>query len=76
MKLVHEVDLVCDYITPRDWVTNWEPPELPLYTFKAVWRTTFKTSWGKLPNLLGMKFTTDVILLLLPSVNDGVFVYF
>ena len=75
-ELVHKVDLVCDNITPRDWVTNQEPPELPLYTFKPVWRTTFKSPWGKLPNLLGMKLTTDVILLFLPSVNDGIFVYF
>ena len=29
-------------ITPRDWVTNREPPELSQYTFKRVWRTTFK----------------------------------
>ena len=29
-------------ITLRDWVTNGEPPELSLYTFKPVWRTTFK----------------------------------
>ena len=60
----------------KDWVTNQEPPELPLYTFKPVWRTTFKTPWDKLPNLIGMKLTTDVILLFLPSVNDDVFVYF
>ena len=75
MKLVHEVDLVCDYITPRDWVTNWESPELSLYTFKPMYRTTFKTPWGKLPNLLGMKLTTDEILQFLPSVNV-IFVYF
>ena len=74
--MVHELDLVCDYIAPRDWVTNREPPELYLYTFKPVWKTTFKNPWDKLPNLLGMKLTTDVILLFLPSVNDGVFVYF
>ena len=58
----------------KDWVTNQESPELPLYTFKPVWRTTFKSPWGKLPNFIGMKLTTDVILLFLPSVNDDVFV--
>ena len=73
---MHEVDLACDYITPRDWVTNQESPELSLYTFKPVCWTTFKTPWGKLPNLLGMKLTTDVILLFLSSVNNGIFVYF
>ena len=51
-------------------------PRTSWATFKPVWRTTFKSPWGKLPNLLGMKLTTDVILLFLPSVNDGVFVYF
>ena len=29
-------------ITPTDWVTNREPLELAQYTFKRVWRTTFK----------------------------------
>ena len=37
---------------------------------------TSKTPCGKLPNLLEMKFTTDVILLFLSSVNNGRFVYF
>ena len=37
---------------------------------------SFKTPWGKLPNLLGVKLTTDVILLFLSSVNNGIFVYF
>ena len=37
---------------------------------------TFKTPRGKLPNLLGMKLTTDLILLFLSSVNNGIFVYF
>ena len=74
--MVHEVDLVCDYVTPRDWVTNWEPPELSRYTFKPVWRTTFKTPWDKVPNLLRIKLTSDVISLFLPSVNKGIFVYF
>ena len=70
------VHLVCDYITLRDWVTNQEPPELSLYTFKPVWRTTHKTPCNKLQNKLGMKLTTDVILMFLPSMNDGVFAYF
>ena len=43
MKLVHEVDLVCDHLynIKRLWVTNREPPELCQYRFKRVWRTTF-----------------------------------
>ena len=42
--MAHEVDLVCDHLynTKRLWVTNREPPEFSLYTFKPVWRTTFK----------------------------------
>ena len=74
--MVHEVDLVFDYITPKDRVKNQEPLELSLYTFKPVWRTTFKTPCNKLQNKLGMKLTTDVILMFLPSMNDGVFAYF
>ena len=43
IKLVHEVDLVCDHLhnTKRLWVTNREPPELSQYRFKRVWRTAF-----------------------------------
>ena len=37
---------------------------------------TSKTPCGKLPNLLEMKFTTDVILLFLSLVSNGIFVYF
>ena len=50
---------------------------------KAWWRwvhglviRTIKTPSGKLPNLLGMKLTTDVILQFLSSVNNGIFAYF
>ena len=49
IKLVHEIDLVCDYFyhTNRLLITNGEPPELSLSTFKPVWRITFETPWGK-----------------------------
>ena len=62
IELVHEIDLVSDHLeyTIRLLVTNQESPELSLYTFKQVCRTSFKTPSGKLPNLLGMKLTTDV----------------
>ena len=42
--MVHGVDLVCDHLynTKRLWITNREPSELSQYTFKRVWRTTFK----------------------------------
>ena len=45
IKLVHEVDLVCDHLkhTNRLLVTNRESPELSLYTFKRVCRTTLET---------------------------------
>ena len=39
-------------------------------------RTTFETPWGKLRNLYGMKLTTDVTLLFLLAVDNGIFVYF
>ena len=37
---------------------------------------TFKTPWGKLPNLVGVKLTTDVILQFLSSVNNGYLLIF
>ena len=36
-------------------------------------RTTFKTPFGKVQNLLGMKLTADVILLFLSAVNNMFF---
>ena len=36
----------------------------------------FKTPSGKLPSILGIKLTTDVILLFFSSVNNNIFVYF
>ena len=75
IKLVYEVDLVCDHLwyTKTLLVTNWEPPELSLYTFKPVCRTTLETYWGKLQNLLGMKVTTDVTWQFFSAVNNGLF---
>ena len=65
------------YRTPRKkLVTNLESPELSLYAFKAVCRPIFETLWGKLQNLLAMKFTTGVTLLLLSAVDNNVFIYF
>ena len=59
--------------------TGWSWVEMDA----AGWRwvhglviSTFKTPWCKLPNLLGMKLTTDVILLFLSSVNNDILVYF
>ena len=78
IKLVHEIDLVCDHLhhTKGLLITNWEPSELSLYKFKPVWRITFETLWDKLQNLLGMKWTTNVILLFLSAVNNNVIIYF
>ena len=47
-------------LTNRLLFTKRKCPELSLYTFKAVWRIIFKTPWGKLQNLLGIKLTSDV----------------
>ena len=78
IELVHEIDLASDHVsyTNRLLVTNQESPELSLYPFKRVCRTTFQKTWGKLPNLLGMKLTTDITWLFLSSVNTDVFAYF
>ena len=45
IKLVHEVDLVCDHLknTKIKLVTNLESPELYLYASKPVFRTIFET---------------------------------
>ena len=77
IKLVHEIDLVCDHLknTKRKLFTNLESPELSLYAFKPVCRTIFETLWGKLQNLLGMKLTTGVTLLLLSAVDNDFFSY-
>ena len=39
-------------------------------------RTIFETLWGKLQNLLEIKLTTGITLLLLSAVDIDVFVYF
>ena len=41
-----------------------------LYTFKPMCRTTFKTPWSKVQNLLEIKLTTNVTLLFLSIVNN------
>ena len=45
IKLVHKIDLVCDHLKhpKRLLITNRESPELSLYTFKSVCRTTLET---------------------------------
>ena len=60
IELVHKIDL-----TNRLLVTNQESPELSLYIFKLMCRTTFETPSGRLRNLLGMKLTTDITSLFL-----------
>ena len=39
-------------------------------------QTIFETLWGKLQNLLGMKLTTSVTLLLLSAVDNDIYTYF
>ena len=75
VKLVYEIDLVCDHLrnTKRKLVTNLESPELSLYAFKSVCRTVLEIFWGKLQNLLGIKLTTGVTLLLLAVVDNDFF---
>ena len=42
IKFVYEIDLVCDHLlhNKKLFVTNRGPPELSLYIFKPVCRTT------------------------------------
>ena len=46
IKLVHEIDLICDHSkkTKTKLVTNLKSPELSLYAFKPVCRTILE-SW-------------------------------
>ena len=46
------------------------------YAFKTVYRTISETLWDKLQNLLAMKLTTDVTLLLLSAVDNDIFIFF
>ena len=73
--LVHEIDVVCDHLknTKRKLVTSLESPELSLYAFKSVCWTILETLWGKLQNLLGVKLTSGVTLLLLSAVDNDFF---
>ena len=78
INLVYEIDLICDHLnnTKRKLVTNLESPELSLYAFKPVCRTILETLWGKLQNLLGMKLTTGLTLLLLSAADNDFFFFF
>ena len=78
IPLVHEIDLVCDYLknTKRKLVISLESPELSLYAFKSVCRTILETLWGKLQNLLGIKLITGVIVLLLSAIDNVFFFFF
>ena len=76
IKLVHEVDLVCDHLkNGKIKFRNLESPELSLHPFKPVCRTIFETLWDKLQNLPEMKLTTGVTLLLLSAVDNDIFLF-
>ena len=58
---------LCLFIVTQD-IVSYKPIiywalSLSVYTVKPVCRSTFETPWDKLPNLLGMKLTTDVTLI-------------
>ena len=53
-------------------ITIQESPELSIYTFKSVCRTTLETPWDKLQILFEMKLTTDVSLPFLLEVNNNI----
>ena len=81
IKLVHKIDLVCEiailFIAHQEiLVTNWEPTELFLYTFKPACRTTFESLWERLQSLLGTMLTTDVTILCLSTLDNDIFAYF
>ena len=78
IKLVHKIYHVCDHLKhPKRLLnTNWELPDLLLYTFKLVFRTTLETPYSKLRILLEMKLTSDVTIAFLLAVNNDNSIYF
>ena len=73
IKLVHEIDLVCDLVIL--FIADHKSVSFKLrmywvffYTFKPVCRTTFETLCERLENLHVMKLTTDITLLFLSAV--------
>ena len=81
IKLVHEIDLVCDLVIL--FIAHHKSVSFKLriylvffYTFKPVCRTTFETLCERLQSLLVMKLTTDVTLLYLSALDNYIFVYF
>ena len=81
IKLVHEIDLVCDLVIL--FIADHKSVSFKLrmycvffYTFKRVCRTTFETLCERLENLHVMKLTTDITLLFLSAVDNDIFIYF
>ena len=54
---------------------SYKPRIFSLYAFKAVCITIFETLWGNLQNLLGMKLTTGVTLLILPAIDKDIYIF-
>ena len=74
MKLVDEIDLVCDLMILL--IAHHKNVSFKLriylyffYTFKPVFRSTFETLCERIQNILGMKLTTDVTLLYLSALD-------
>ena len=81
IKLMHEIDLVCDLV--KLFIVDHKSVGFKLriywvffYTFKPVCRTTFETLCERLENLHVMKLTTDVTLLYLSALDNYIFVIF
>ena len=81
IKLVHEIDLVCDLVIL--FIAHHKSVSFKLriywaffYTFKQVCRTTFETLCERLQNWLEMKLTADVTLLYFSALDNDIFVYF
>ena len=81
IKLVHEIDLVCDLVIL--FIVDHKSASFKLrmywvffYTFKPVCWTTFKTLCEGLENLHVMKLTTNVTLLYLSALDNYILVIF
>ena len=77
IKLVPEIDLVCDQLfhTEKLFVTNQKPTQLSVYTFKPAFSYTFQHLESNFNNLFEMELTSDLILPFLSfEKNDFFFV--
>ena len=78
IKLVPEIDLVCDQLfhTEKLFVTNQKPSQLSVYTFKPAFSYTFQHLESNFNNLFEMELTNDLNLPFLSLENNDFCFFF